>query len=1049
MSYLLQNHLRHFIKLIWPMWLIGLAFNCHSADPVAHYKFEEANQGVVIDTSIYNRNLQLNADPIQVNGIDGLALSLNGLDQYAVLQSQNGIFFGSNPKALSFWFKTEESQQQSTLLSFLGENECESLHLRIDQSETLYDYLLAETSCDSQPQAALLLNKSDSYHFIGLSQQNGQTKIFFDGRPIYSQPSSDKNFYRMCLGGKVANNQCQDLFMGSIDDLKLYDSSLSAADIESIYLGVLPPMPAPAEFSAELEEQEESVHLRWEEVDAITSPYYAIYRDGSLLVTGVTNNEYVDSEIILDSEYQYSILAIDEFGRTSTSSAEYNISTAPHIDTAAPTTPQNLRTEDINSYQVTIAWSPSSDTGGHSVGEYLIYRNGTQYGFVNGTITRFIDTNISPGLSYGYQVSAVDSSPQKNESSRSENLSVTIPASDTLASCMRPTGENNSSTSPNTAFSNAQKIIGKATTTVDWGDIDGDGDADVFAAEGGKHSCGDDCRMLSWFEAPTWEEHNLGELLGPFTGDSKLADIDSDGDLDVVISVDAHNSNSSSDGVYWFENNISTNQSWTKHTIEQNLPDAYHIGDVEVADVDGDGQLDVVVRHLGSYRFVVYFQNTKDNWNIKRINTRPREGLSLADVDLDGKADIIANGYILFAPANPRLDSWPEKTFDSAFYSQATTGLNNSSKTNVADFNLDGRPDILISSAEGESTYLAWYESPSNTRAGTWQRHVIEQPQGKNHQALIADVDNDGDLDVAGGFSFGDEGVYWWENMDGLGTSWTRHVINSDTGCYSCVLSDFDNDGDIDLMGPNAYVGDIYFYKNMYSESNSGNSTSSEGLFDINASLTHYYPLNNLNPSGQLANAVAEQALTPYLPPEFADGIVGNSASMSDPQVFTAENFETKAEEEITLGAWIKLDNFDSVEGRVLSQATSPQGDDHYLMISQIDASGLRVRLKVNGHTHTLATDSGVLNLNQWQHVAATYDGSTISLYLNAQRAAQRSVSGLISVNNQVSLALGNQPPGAGDRPFNGMIDEVRIYDKALSIGELEALITFNGSNCE
>lgn len=371
---------------------------------------------------------------------------------------------------------------------------------------------------------------------------------------------------------------------------------------------------------------------------------------------------------------------------------------------------------------------------------------------------------------------------------------------------------------PAKMFQNAQLVFNGHATTIAPGDIDGDGDLDIFAAEGGKHSCGSSCRLLAWFEAPTWRRHDLGGLLGPFTGDSVLVDIDKDGDLDVVISVDNHNSESSTDAVYWYENRVNKKLSWVRHTIEYNVPNAYHIGEMDSADVDGDGKMDIVVRHLSSYRFVVYFQNSADSWTPRRLNTRPREGLKLADLDGNKRVDIIGNGFVLFAPLSPRTQTWTEKTIDSAYYSAAKTGLNNSAKADVADLNGDGRLDIVMSSAEGNAVYLAWYKSPSDPKTGSWGKYIIEKPQANNHQVQIADVDLDGDLDIVGGFSFGDRGVYWWENVNATATTWERHLINSSNGCYSCKVADFDGDGDHDVAGPTKYAGSIYFYKNVLME---------------------------------------------------------------------------------------------------------------------------------------------------------------------------------------------------------------------------------------
>lgn len=361
-------------------------------------------------------------------------------------------------------------------------------------------------------------------------------------------------------------------------------------------------------------------------------------------------------------------------------------------------------------------------------------------------------------------------------------------------------------------FTEPQLIYSGEATTVQWGDIDGDGDDDLFVAEGGKHQGG--TPTLSWIEFPGWIKHEVGTPLTPFTGDSQLVDMDFDNDLDIVISVDSHSDENDTGAIYWYENEIPQFSNWTQHVIEENIPNAFHIGDLAVGDVDANGLTDVVVRHLSTYRFVIYFQVGVNRWQAKRINTKNREGLAIADLNSDGLLDIIGNGYVLFAPSSPKTEIWQETIIDPAFYSQPKFFLNNSVKVGTADINNDGKLDVVISPAEGESVYFAWYETPDQPMSDYWEKHIIETPLANNHQVQIADVDLDGDLDLLGGFSFGEQGVVWWNNVDGKGDTFERQTIHTTNGCYSCRAADFDRDGDWDFAGPTKYVGKVYLYEN-------------------------------------------------------------------------------------------------------------------------------------------------------------------------------------------------------------------------------------------
>jgi hypothetical protein len=86
-------------------------------------------------------------------------------------------------------------------------------------------------------------------------------------------------------------------------------------------------------------------------------------------------------------------------------------------------------------------------------------------------------------------------------------------------------------------------------------------------------------------------------------------------------------------------------------------------------------------------------------------------------------------------------------------------------------------------------------------------------------------------------------------------------------------------------------------------------------------------------------------------------------------------------------------------------------------------------------------TDQGVrqashtpIALNTWTHLATTYDGANMRLYINGVLAATNPVTGTIAVSNSPLRIGGNNVSGEF---FSGMIDEVRVYNRALSPAEI------------
>ncbi|MEL6845368.1 MAG: LamG-like jellyroll fold domain-containing protein, partial [Bacteroidota bacterium] len=87
----------------------------------------------------------------------------------------------------------------------------------------------------------------------------------------------------------------------------------------------------------------------------------------------------------------------------------------------------------------------------------------------------------------------------------------------------------------------------------------------------------------------------------------------------------------------------------------------------------------------------------------------------------------------------------------------------------------------------------------------------------------------------------------------------------------------------------------------------------------------------------------------------------------------------------------------------------------------------------------TLISNTGAIAANEWYFIAAWYDGNEMRIYKNAAQLTSMAKTGNISTAD-VPIAIGNQPTGAGDRPFSGWIDDVRIYNVALTQSELDEL---------
>ena len=112
-------------------------------------------------------------------------------------------------------------------------------------------------------------------------------------------------------------------------------------------------------------------------------------------------------------------------------------------------------------------------------------------------------------------------------------------------------------------------------------------------------------RIVAWYEQPlvatdAWAEHLIANVIGPMSLD--VGDVDGDGDFDVVVG--EHNlSSPSTAGLFVFENADDVGDAWLQHTVY--VGDEHHDG-AQLIDIDGDGDLDIVSTGWGNDDVVLY-----------------------------------------------------------------------------------------------------------------------------------------------------------------------------------------------------------------------------------------------------------------------------------------------------------------------------------------------------------------------------------------------------------------------------------------------------------
>lgn len=268
------------------------------------------------------------------------------------------------------------------------------------------------------------------------------------------------------------------------------------------------------------------------------------------------------------------------------------------------------------------------------------------------------------------------------------------------------------------------------------------------------------------------------------SGDVDLADFDDDGDLDIYFTL-----TDGPDQVFIQEPSTSFARDFTTNTV-----DAAGIYS-DVGDVGNDGNLDVVTVSLsgtGAYLLKNSGRTPLNAWH-QRVSPINPDVYSI-DVAL---ADLNGDDFVDMFVANTReTPNWVFFGSRSGFYdSNQSLGRGSSKSIEFADMDGDGDLDAVVANVEGnnsEARNVVWL----NDGNGFFDRHAEFGPGGEHIAA--GDVDSDGDIDLVGAQS--GPNIIWLNDGDAnfvavgeLGDEVTSHI----------ALGDLDNDGDLDIVAAN------------------------------------------------------------------------------------------------------------------------------------------------------------------------------------------------------------------------------------------------------
>jgi len=193
--------------------------------------------------------------------------------------------------------------------------------------------------------------------------------------------------------------------------------------------------------------------------------------------------------------------------------------------------------------------------------------------------------------------------------------------------------------------------------------------------------------------------------------------------------------------------------------------------------------------------------------NLSLTLNGPRS-IEAADLDGDGDLDLITAALVAdsvhwWDNVNGDGSSWVQKVID--------TNLDAAIDAVPADMDGDGDLDVLATAFTDDD--VVWYENTASD-ASAWTKRTIESSFNGAQTVVAYDMDRDGDLDAVATANVASD-VAWWENTAGNGTAWSKHAVdNSLLGARTVDVADMDDDGDPDLIVSAEDADKLVWYEN-------------------------------------------------------------------------------------------------------------------------------------------------------------------------------------------------------------------------------------------
>jgi hypothetical protein len=324
-----------------------------------------------------------------------------------------------------------------------------------------------------------------------------------------------------------------------------------------------------------------------------------------------------------------------------------------------------------------------------------------------------------------------------------------------------------------------------------------------------------DMSDLVWYENPRWERHIIAQNVHHMINVA-ASDTDGDGIPELALAAEFDSNAQKSIGVVsilHFKGD--PRQLWNMTEIDR-LPTSHRL---RWADIEGNGDKVLINAPLtGARAKPPDFQDSvplvlyrRGHWSRQLISDKGQgvmHGLAIADWDGDGRDDALTGSFlgIHLHHLDPKI-GW------------ITTEL---TRGDPAPYPEGGTSDVAVGRLHQERFMAAiepWHGNQVvvyRKCLGEWQRNVIDRSLIDGHTILTADLDDDGRDAIIAGMRGNGHKVYVYRSDDRQDQNWKRIALDDgDMAAASCVASDLNGDGKVDIACIGSATHNLKWYQNV------------------------------------------------------------------------------------------------------------------------------------------------------------------------------------------------------------------------------------------